>query len=46
MEKLPACDAVIVLDDVVKTGNTFRAAKELLLEAGARQVDCLCLFKV
>lgn len=46
VEKLPACDAVIVLDDVVKTGNTFRAAKELLLEAGARQVDCLCLFKV
>lgn len=35
---------VIVLDDVVNSGNTFKAAKEVLMSSGAKEVYNLCLF--
>ncbi len=36
---------VVLVDDVTTTGNSFRACKSLLLEAGARSVDCFALAK-
>ena len=34
---------VILLDDVCTTGSTFRAFSEMLLNHGARSVECICL---
>jgi hypothetical protein len=36
---------VLLLDDVVSTGNSLRACKQLLLSAGARAVHCAALGK-
>lgn len=36
---------VLLLDDVVSTGNSLRACKKLLLAAGARAVHCAALGK-
>jgi len=36
---------VLLLDDVITTGNSMQACKELLLTAGAKQVTCLALAK-
>jgi hypothetical protein len=36
---------VLLLDDVVSTGGSMRACKELLLSAGAREVHCAALGK-
>ncbi len=36
---------VLVLDDVMTTGDTLRSCRQLLLEAGARGVTCLALTK-
>lgn len=38
-------EKVVLVDDVTTTGNSFRACKSLLLEAGARSVDCFALAK-
>jgi predicted amidophosphoribosyltransferase len=34
---------VVLLDDVVTTGTSFKAARELLLENGAKSVNCFAL---
>lgn len=36
---------VTLLDDVTTTGNSFRACRQLLLDAGAASVHCLALSK-
>jgi hypothetical protein len=36
---------VLLLDDVVSTGNSLRACKQMLLSAGARAVHCAALGK-
>jgi len=36
---------VTLLDDVTTTGNSFRACRQLLLDAGAKEVRCLALAK-
>jgi predicted amidophosphoribosyltransferase len=36
---------ILLLDDVVSTGNSLRACKQLLLSAGARAVHCAALAK-
>jgi phosphoribosylpyrophosphate synthetase len=36
---------VLLLDDVSKTGNSLRACQKLLLEAGARSVECATIGK-
>lgn len=36
---------VLLLDDVVSTGNSLRACKQILLSAGARAVHCTALGK-
>jgi len=36
---------VTLVDDVTTTGNSFKACRQLLLEAGARSVCCLALAK-
>jgi len=35
--------AVILMDDVMTTGTSLRACKQLLIEAGAESVQCLAL---
>lgn len=35
---------IILLDDVVNSGKTAKACKEVLIEAGAKQVYVLCMF--
>lgn len=35
---------VILLDDLVNSGKTARACKDILIEAGAREVYVLCMF--
>lgn len=36
---------VLLLDDVTTTGNSFQACRQLLLDAGAFQVQCLAIGK-
>lgn len=36
---------VILLDDITTSGNSLRACKQLLLEAGAKGVQCLAIGK-
>jgi hypothetical protein len=36
---------VLLIDDIVSTGNSLRACKQLLLSAGARAVHCAALGK-
>jgi hypothetical protein len=36
---------VLLLDDIVSTGNSLKACKQLLLSAGARSVHCAALGK-
>jgi len=36
---------VLLLDDVTTTGNSLEACKQLLLQSGARQVQCVALGK-
>lgn len=41
-ELIKGCD-VLLLDDVTTTGNSLKACKKLLLEAGAKKVYCFAL---
>lgn len=34
---------VVLIDDVVTSGQTLRAARQVLLEAGAERVELLCI---
>lgn len=40
----PASDTVILLDDIVNSGNTAHACVELLRREGVKNVYVLCLF--
>lgn len=40
----PVADTVIVIDDVIKSGNTAIACEKMLKQAGAKRVYVLCLF--
>lgn len=41
---VPATDTVILLDDIVNSGNTGKACCQLLENEGVKQVYVLCLF--
>lgn len=43
MEKSIKNYKILLVDDVVTTGNTLLSCAQLLLEAGAQQVDCITL---
>ncbi len=42
-EDIPAGGRVLIVDDLVATGGTLRAAADLLAEAGARPVGVFCV---
>ncbi|KAF4656675.1 hypothetical protein FOZ61_006743 [Perkinsus olseni] len=39
-------DRVIIMDDLLATGGTMRAAASLVEEAGAKAVGCLCIVEL